>query len=800
LNIMERFADAQTIPDEQTQSLLPLVTSVEEISDSVIACRALVCAIKILGGSFPPNSRASLQDHLSRKLMGRWEHIDVGWLRIDAGFGIARDLGAIDVDRAETMLKATDAIKAESRVSAPKPAATFVACIHLVVRAFCGLLPRRLETEADVNAMSALIDVIPAHGERAVLWADVCMRAAIAGRSDLTERLVKLYLLPAFNLVPPEDESYRAGVMIQIAPAVYRAQPTTCLEELDKLDKDDRDVALREIIRFLLCSRVPSDPVDSSGRNAAEVSHEKLLQVEALTQRLDTDWMIYGTAEDIADLLQSPANRYSLNVPQREDIARRFTAIAKTKLPIGRQISHPGFRIATLAQILRFTQSKPADWTGLIEEARALSNVADRVYVLQIIALSLPKGMSAQCSKLLDQARQEIGDIPCALDQIERYLSLAEELQGMDTGMCREFVSRAATVIAKSTDDVRDQQRRLVDVAYRIDEEFATKLIDAFDDDDAKRRAQSQVRLLEVRNAITEDSGKLNQEKLLRQIRSNDVSRLGVLLLKSLNSGRVQSYHPSEVRGYLDIAAEQPLKTSYSVLVWYVENAVARFSKTDQASTFLRPMFDACVVGAQLAGQVAGRAMIRLKAIKTQSAEITDARSLFTTPGTREEAIRVLSSWFEHNLAETVLIHDPYFSTDDLHWLQLIRSAKPGCEITIMTARRHQPIPSAGEELEDVYAMAWRRYYDQQPPKAEIAIIGGEVCKDSPIHDRWLISGDSGLRFGTSLNSLGLTKDSEISEMTPDDAEQKRVELMQYLTRERSEHRGEKLRLKRFWL
>jgi hypothetical protein len=785
LSIVERFAEAQTIETEQVKAMRPLIASLEDVSSSVVACRALVCAIKILQRAEDWGGRNSLQEHLWRKLMSRWEHIDVGWLRIDAGFGIARDLAATDAERAEVILQATDAIKAESQVSAPKPASTFLACIHLVLRAFCGLLPRRLETESDLQALAALIEIIPAYGERALLWADVSMRASIAERTDLTERLVKTYLLPAFSHVPREDRSYRAGVLIQIAPALYRAQPTNCVEELDRLEQADRDVAVRDIIRFILSNHVPSDPVDRSERSAAEINYEKLLQAEGLTKMLETDWMIYSTVEDIGDLLNSPANRYSLSVPQREDVARRFTEIAKTKLPIARQITHPGFRIATLAQILRFTQSKPADWAGLIAEAKALGNVADRVYVLQIIAMALPKGMASQRSKLLEQAKQEITDIPSALDQIERFLGLAEELQGVDTSMCRELVGCAATAIRASTDDVRDQQRRLVDVAYRVDEELAKKLIDAFDDDEAKRRAQAQVRLLEVRNAIREGEGQLDQQKVLRQIRSNDISRLGVLLLRSLNAGRVQSYHPSEVRAYLDLAAEQPLRQAYALLVWYVENAVARLSKTDQASTFLRPIFDACVVGAQLAGRVAGRAMVRLKSIQTQSAQLTGTRSFVTTPGTREEAIRVLSSWFEENLGETVLIHDPYFGPEDLHWLQVIRSAKPGCEITLMTARLHQPLPPAGEELDDVYSTAWRRAYDQQPPKVEIAVIGGEKSKESPIHDRWLVSSNAGLRFGTSLNSLGLTKDSEISAMTPEDAEQKRVELMQYLTREK---------------
>jgi hypothetical protein len=90
--------------------------------------------------------------------------------------------------------------------------------------------------------------------------------------------------------------------------------------------------------------------------------------------------------------------------------------------------------------------------------------------------------------------------------------------------------------------------------------------------------------------------------------------------------------------------------------------------------------------------------------------------------------------------------------------------------------------------------------YDQRPPKAEIAVIGGEKSKDSPIHDLWLVSGGAGLRFGTCLNSLGVTKDSEISEMSAADVEQKRNEMDQYLNREKTEHLSEKLRLTRVWL
>jgi hypothetical protein len=117
-----------------------------------------------------------------------------------------------------------------------------------------------------------------------------------------------------------------------------------------------------------------------------------------------------------------------------------------------------------------------------------------------------------------------------------------------------------------------------------------------------------------------------------------------------------------------------------------------------------------------------------------------------------------------------------------------------------MTGRRNQPAPAPGDELEDLYVNTWRTMFDQNPPRAKITIIGGERGKQSPIHDRWLVTSSAGLRLGTSFNSLGLTKDSEISEMSPDDAEGKLAQIDQYLNRERTEHDGEKLRLASFWL
>ncbi len=797
--ILQRFANETSLPHSAVRALAKPMSMLPEISDSMEACRALVSALSIL-------EKASLKElepltvQIRSSVQRRWSCIDIGWARIDAGFGIARDLAGVNPDEANRILNETEAMKAESQIPAHRSASTYVACVRLALRVACGLLPRRLETASDLSALATLIEVVPSYGERAVLWADLCMRAMLLDRLDLAERLVNERVLPCFEAISMEDKAYRARVLIQIGPAVHRVQPTRTQTEIEGLDPNYRDYALREVIRFLLTHRVPSDPIDRTADLAVETSFETLRQVHELVAQLGTDWMVYAATEDVADSVTSLKNKQTITVPQKEDLARRFIETARSKLPMNRHITHIGFRIATVAQALRMRQTKPQEWTDLIQEAEKLENVADRVYVMQILALCLPKGMLPQSQKLLDAAREQIAAIPWHMDQIERYLGMAEELQGVDTVACRDLVSRAALAMASSSEDVREQRRRLVDVAYRVDEALAKKLVNGFDDDEAKRSAQRQMRLLEVRKTIIDEQGAQDQDRSLKQIESRDVSRLGLMLVRALNAGRVQTFHPSDVRHYLELAAAQPLERSYSLIVWYIDNAVTRYSKTEQAASFLRPMFDACVVGAQLAGQIAGRTLIRLRALKEQSTELSGAKSLFVRPGTREDAIRAMTAWFERQLGSEVIIQDPYFQPEDLEWIQRIRTAKRDCAITVVTARVNQPTPGSGEELEDLYAAAWQRKYDQAPPKAEIAVIGGEKTKKSPLHDRWILTDGSGLRLGTSLNSLGVTKDSEISEMSPEQTDQKKREISAYLTRERADYNGEKLRLIRFWL
>jgi hypothetical protein len=131
--IMERFVEERP-STSQLRELLPVISQLPTIRESVKSCRALVCALKILKAS--PVSHESLESHLVSMLHSRWSGIDIGWSRIDCGFRVASDLVGVRPDEANKILTETEQLKSEWSIANQRPAAVYVACIRLTIRAW----------------------------------------------------------------------------------------------------------------------------------------------------------------------------------------------------------------------------------------------------------------------------------------------------------------------------------------------------------------------------------------------------------------------------------------------------------------------------------------------------------------------------------------------------------------------------------------------------------------------------------------------------------------------------------------
>jgi hypothetical protein len=75
-----------------------------------------------------------------------------------------------------------------------------------------------------------------------------------------------------------------------------------------------------------------------------------------------------------------------------------------------------------------------------------------------------------------------------------------------------------------------------------------------------------------------------------------------------------------------------------------------------------------------------------------------------------------------------------------------------------------------------------------------VVIVGKSSTGEHPIHDRWWLSEKSGLRFGTSANSLRIGKLSEISEIVESDVTARVAEVDPYLAGSVREFGGGRLK------
>jgi hypothetical protein len=276
--------------------------------------------------------------------------------------------------------------------------------------------------------------------------------------------------------------------------------------------------------------------------------------------------------------------------------------------------------------------------------------------------------------------------------------------------------------------------------------------------------------------------------------KTSDYPRAAWLLLGALNANRIETVQFERSREYLQLASSLPLAEAYPILGWVTENSVKRFEKTDQARTHLRSLFEATLLGTELAGKMAARSTRQTRRADFEVASNSTSKNLLIRSGKRDEAILFVRNWVERNAKEYLKVCDPFFGPNDLELLQIVLAVSPTCKLHILTSQKHQNQEHVQKPWDEAYRHHWRaRVSDQNPPEVEFVVIGTESAGELPVHDRWWLSKDCGLRLGTSFSSLGANKDAELSVLSKEEAEVLEKLVDRYLNRIEREHNGAKL-------
>ncbi len=791
LTIVQELMGADVINDVLLDRLIPFLADVVNIQDAERRCRACSLAYTVLTKHDISARYTALSDALSRQFRSAWETIDEGWNKVNAGFELAKTLAGTSQALAQVAIEETENFKQTILLEAPSTAETYVACVELAIRAYSGLLPQNLLGEGDKERLTDYIDRVPSLGARAKLWATLAIRHYIHRQHQECAQIINEHVKPLLEDLQETNSGAYHEAMVTVAPALYCAHQLTTLERVAALPQPYRDRTYRKICTFILRKLPPLEPFEALWGHEYQLKYEEVIELCSLLMHMEYDNAIYSFIDHIVNSILAGRKNGLYSRQKQQAMIERLSEITQTKFPNPRYIQHAGYSIVARAQIARLQRPKLDTWFALRDEARQIPNLSDKAFVLSILAVCMPRETS-HFREVLAEAASIIETIPIHLEKMERYEALASMAMHIDTSLSKRYIEAAFKCFSRGDDPNQHTiQKELIDIAYRLDPEYAAFLASSMDDDRAKIEVKRQIRILEAKKRMQNASPPHMAEKL-----SVDAyAKAAWMSLGALNSGRMSTVRLEHTREFLLTAAKHPLEKTYPILAWIIENAIRRFATTSLAKTHLRSVYYATLLGVELTGKMVLRSSDQARRAKDYVGRSIDSSSFIINPGTREATLGLFRDWFENEVKDYLLIVDPFFGPEYLEILNLLNAVNPGVRVGILTSSKRHKDREIRTPWEDAYRDHWLlKVSDQQPPFTEIVIVGTKRKHESPIHDRWLLTNGGGLRIGTSINSLGVTKISEISKLSPEEAALREAEVNQYIQLPRKQgHEGDRL-------
>lgn len=806
--IYERLADERENLQLAAESAERFLGEVKQMCDAEERCKTAIQGYNILIQAGKEEDRPDEEIEKSDEFLSiareAFKLQDDNYKKITAAFRIVSQLADSDCETAREFKDRAEQLREEIILDSSRSRSSYLANLDLVVRSFRGLLPREVDESRDSRRIISAIDRVRSLEDKVRYLSELSFSYFRSGRDQEGRQIVEEKIRPLLGQVPDGDCSLVHNVWTYCAPALYMAANNRTLSDLEKeLPPKNRDKALLNIAKAILNKVMPSEPVDSRPNRRSKLRPEEIHDLIKIMENIEKDSILYRVIEKTSKAILEDKNKRTYDRGFRVDVASKMEEIASECLPNQEFIEHDGYLILAKADILlvrgTYKSVGTKSWLDLVDEARSIENEADRALVLSKLAEKCPSsGGSAREHRIevLEDVEDLIKKLPTAQDRISRFNILAQAAEEVDRGLARRYYEGAFSLLYDERENVdestlKNMRRRILSSAYRIDPDFASSLANLADDDPAhQQELERNIQRLKRRSSISTDA---NEEE------EDDNSNLPSVCwesLAALNAGRLNPVRIDRAKGILSKARHLRMKGAYPIQSFITEGLVESYKDTDEASKIIRPVFEASLQNAHFIRRLAVRSSSKQDQVKAQAsrqAEDSERKTFTIRTGERTKALSILREWVSDHVSERLVICDQYFGPGQIDALNLVQSVAPNCEIEILSSEKHHREENA-MNLKEAYTMAWRENYDQEIPNLQIVVAGKQDgTKRSPIHDRWWLSEQSGLRLGTSFNGLGEAQSSEIGFLDESERARKIEEVERYLIRKARDHDGVKV-------
>ena len=768
LRILERYSEAKNLHYTTIQNLLYFINKIDLYKDPSIKLNGYVLSYQIIV------KNNTWKDKLSRKyellIFNTWKRIEADWERVDKGFIVCSNLANVNDVLAKQIYDESIKIKEGSWIDSKSVAYTYINSVKLIIRAYNGLLVSENEKPNDFVVLEELINRIPSEIEKLDLWTEIGINSYMANRIDISKKIYNSHVLPLlqglFNKSLEIESSLNSIILI------HNFNSDLALEYLQSVSEEAREEAYSKICDFYISKRNPYEVYDRGENNKFNFTFDEVSKTINLINLLTTYSYIYNQISTITNALSN--NKNTISKPQVAIIATKLREIVNEKLPDTRNIKHQGYKILAHMKIAICNREK-VEWEKVIEETDEIPNLSDNIFVkaaiLENVSSSKESVYTELRKKLVDDIINNLELFKVHYEYVQRVIDLTDTMYNVDKSRWKEVVNKAFNISnnLEKGSEVYSSKRSIIDSMYRLDISFAKELMKTLDrenkDNHINKLIHDYFETLEMSNKIKNSKELEEKERENYRIIVNGVYKA----LASLNSEKIIAKKIGEVSKYLTIGNRLPLQEVFPIYMYYLNNCARTYKARNlkgSVTTLHRDNFFEAVSASNLVHLLSQKRKLQAKSYRKYFIDEEFISNKPIKPNTREEAFDFIRKWMIDELDEFVFIVDSYTRKEDLEVLKIIMEVNRNIEIDILGCLDGQKV-----NIEEEYKSYWKKISDEVPPFVNITFCWNlEDDKIMPIHDRWIITKNSGLRLGTSINSLGIKRESEISVMKPNES------------------------------
>ena len=769
VNILERYAEAKSLPYKVINELFYFFNKIQSFPSEDSKVVAYVYAYKIISKNtiWKPKFAA----HNAKRILEAWEALEAEWVRVDAGFTICTDVSTVDSDFASKIFALALKLKDDSWADSSSVAESYLNGMKIVIRSFVGLLIAKDMIADDEKLIVDLMDRIPSATAKLDLWTELGFYS-FQYDYNFAKKIFNSHVTPLLDELVKKEMDLSS--VLDSLTFVYLFHD----ELIKRYFKHIPDIFIERVYEnicdFYITKRNPFDVYDPHADIFIN-TYGDLSKAISVLGHVETDSNLFPLIETVCKSIQ--ASRSDISKSQIVDLLNQIESIAFRRFPDTNNIKHEGYKILVKAKIAKIRRDVDNNifWQQLIDETRHIPNTSDQVFVKAKLLEDIPfekinKGFQIRAN-LYDEISKDMESFRSHYEFVQRVIDISEYMYAANRVNWKEVVKRAFTLCSELPEGKEgySSQKSIVDSMYRIDPDYAKELIKVSDTD---APINKYGKFLKRHVEMLEMSAKIKNNKTLEDVEKENSRMLVSAIfntLKSINSEKVSSKKINEVVNYFSLGNKLPLHEAMPIFLFYLANCNRTYgfdSGSGSLSNLHRENFRKAIKATNLIELLSHRSRANEKSFRTFFVRDGYSSSHAVNPGGRDSALGFIRNWMIEQVQDFVIIADPYFGKEDLEVLKIINEVQLDVDIDILASKFDHNL-----NIEQVFQDHWKSISDERPPFTNITFCWiPDQRNESPFHDRWILTKNSGIRMGTSLNSVGLSRESELSVMKPSEA------------------------------